>query len=168
MWINALAKDLDRKDYRSVRICTTYTLANDTRNQTCWKYIIWCVWPTTTNFKELFDLGADPGEINNLMPTLDANPNTNYRRLVSRLDALLQLMGYCKGASCRQPWARIHPEGGVDTLEAAMNPVYDGKYDSYTKFAWRSCQQYYDPVNNELADTSLGGVSRWAPANRQG
>ncbi|GLC42652.1 hypothetical protein PLESTB_001123900 [Pleodorina starrii] len=161
MWINALAKDLDKKDYRAVRICTNYTIANDNRTQTCWKYTIWCVWPTTTNFKELYDLGADPGEINNLMTSSVLNSNPNYRRLVSRLDALLQAMGYCKGASCRQPWARMHPEGGVDSFEAAMDPKYDAKYESYTKFAWRSCQQYYDPVNNEVADRSLGGVSRW-------
>ncbi|EFJ48854.1 hypothetical protein VOLCADRAFT_90537 [Volvox carteri f. nagariensis] len=161
MWINSLSKDLDKKDYRSVRICTNYTIANDGRTETCWKYIIWCVWPTTTNFKELFDLGADPGEINNLMLTLDSNPNPNYKRLVSRLDALLQMMGYCKGASCRQPWQRLHPEGGVDSFEGAMNPIYDGKYEAYTKFAWRSCQAYYDPINNEVGDRSLGALSRW-------
>ncbi|GLI59401.1 hypothetical protein VaNZ11_001283 [Volvox africanus] len=159
MWINALAKDLDKKDYRSVRICTNFTLSSDGRTETCWKYTIWCVWPTTTNFKELFDLGADPGEITNLISL--ANGDVNYKRLVNRLDALLQVMGYCTGDTCRRPWLKIHPGGEVDSFEQAMSPVYDGKYEAYTKFAWRSCQQYYDPVNNEFADRSLGGLSRW-------
>ncbi|PNH01119.1 Arylsulfatase [Tetrabaena socialis] len=174
MWIDSLSKQIDKKDYRSVRICTNYTIAADGRTQTCWKYTIWCVvdpacsrcvWPTTTNYKELFDLGADPGEINNLMPAVDAGTgagaNPNMRRLLNRLDALLQVMGYCKGASCRAPWARVHPEGGVDSLEGAMNPAFDARYDSYTKYAWKSCQPYYDPVNNEVADKGLGGLSRW-------
>ncbi|GFR52237.1 hypothetical protein Agub_g14771, partial [Astrephomene gubernaculifera] len=96
MWINALSKDLDKKDYRSVRICTNNTLlplaaaaaANNTTtttttsrsnvnigignttsppNLSCWKYTVWCIYPTTTNYKELFDLTSDPDEINNLM-----------------------------------------------------------------------------------------------------
>ncbi|KAG2448680.1 hypothetical protein HYH02_006037 [Chlamydomonas schloesseri] len=163
MWINSLAKDLDKKSYRSVRICTNYTLTNDGRARTCWKYTIWCVWPTTTNFKELFDLGADPAEINNLMPSLASGANPNLARLVNRLDAMLQATGYCVGTSCRNPWARLHPGESVDSLEKAMNVQYDAKYEAYTRFAWRSCAQFLDPVNNEIGDKQLGSTSRWTP-----
>ncbi|KXZ51604.1 hypothetical protein GPECTOR_12g568 [Gonium pectorale] len=165
MWINSLSKSIDKKDYRSVRICTSYTL-NDSLPSTCWKYTIWCVWPTSTNYRELFDLSSDPAEVRNMMPIQPSNPRArDLGRLVNRLDALLQVMGYCKGATCRRPWARLHPDGRVDSLEAAMDPAYDAKYVSYTRYAWKSCQQYYDPINNEVADPGLGGVSRWVLAN---
>ena len=37
-------------------------------------------------------------------------------RLADRLDAVLIIMGYCKGAVCRNPWAALHPNGSVNSL----------------------------------------------------
>lgn len=74
----------------------------------------------------------------------------------------MQAVGYCKGAKCRDPWAVIHPSGDVKSLDVAMEPRFDAQYARYTTYAWKSCARYYDPVNLEVADPLLGGVSKWA------
>lgn len=77
------------------------------------------------------------------------------RRLVDRLDALLQVQGYCKGDTCRNPWSLLHPAGDVTTLEDAMNSLFDPLYSGYRKYAWKQCARYYDPVRLELKDERL-------------
>lgn len=42
-----------------------------------------------------------------------------------------------------------------------MAARFDAQYAQYTQYAWKSCSRYYDPVNLEVADPLLGGVSRW-------
>lgn len=77
------------------------------------------------------------------------------QRLVDRLDALLQVQGYCKGETCRSPWTLLHPAGDVTTLEDAMSSLFDPIYEGYRKYAWRRCSKYYDPVNLEINDERL-------------
>jgi hypothetical protein len=66
MWSNAFDKKIDGKDYRSVRICSTHSVFNTGASTTCYKYTVWCI-PTLAgrNYRELYDVTADPGEINN-------------------------------------------------------------------------------------------------------
>ncbi|KAG2494095.1 hypothetical protein HYH03_007734 [Edaphochlamys debaryana] len=168
MWIRSWDKDFDRKDYRSIRLCANDSAAPGgggapAAAERCWKYTVWCVSTKSPNFRELYDINADPGEINNLMDQADpgGSAGAERRRLVSRLDALLQVMGYCKGEGCRTPWARLHPGGDVTSFEQAMAPQHDAQYRAYSAFAWRACQPYYDPVNNEFGDRGLGALTRW-------
>ncbi len=100
MWINSLAKNLNKKDYRSVRVCSRLTLTDAGRvatsaADTCWKYTVWCVYPFSLNHYELFDLGRDPGEVNNLYGKVNGS-QPDGQRFINRLDALLQVMGMCK------------------------------------------------------------------------
>ncbi len=131
---------------------------------TCYKYTVWCIPVFNTDWKgnvtgcvnvhELFDLGLDPYEINNRYPQLTA-ANTTAQRLISRLDAALTVLAYCRGLSCRNPWHVLHGvNGGVDTLEDAMDPRLDGWYQGRTRFSFRACALYYDPAN-EAADSAI-------------
>ncbi len=74
-----------------------------------------------------------------------------------------QATGLCKGRTCRDTWSIIHPGGGVSSLDQALDPRYDAYYAQYTQFSFRACTKYYDPVNNEVTDAWLGGLSRWGP-----
>ncbi len=68
-----------------------------------------------------------------------ARQSPTVQRLVDRLDAVLTIMAYCSGPTCRQPFAVIHPGGGVANLEAAMAPQYDTLYASFAKLSYRAC-----------------------------
>ena len=61
----------------------------------------------------------------------------NTMRLVNRLDALVTVMAYCRGVTCRYPWAVLHPDGSVMSIKDAMNKNFDSLYASYQKFAFR-------------------------------
>ena len=37
--------------------------------------------------------------------------NGIFKRLYDRLDAVLTVMSYCSGATCRNPFIAIHPDG---------------------------------------------------------
>ena len=58
------------------------------------------------------------------------------KRLVDRLDAVLSVLAYCRGATCRNPWKALHPEGGVSSFWQAMLRQYDAVYAGYTKFGF--------------------------------
>eukprot|EP00955_Chlamydomonas_euryale_P080643 363446-Chlamydomonas_euryale.AAC.14 len=58
----------------------------------------------------------------------DTASNQNAGRLIDRLDALMTVMAYCKGPSCRNPWRVLHPDGSVNYLLEAMSPVFDSFY----------------------------------------
>lgn len=70
MWSNAFDRKIDGKDYRSVRICSSWTASGPPAPgdaPACWKYTVWCIPGLAgSNWRELYDLRADPGEIRNL------------------------------------------------------------------------------------------------------
>ncbi|KAM0227199.1 hypothetical protein ACHAPO_011736 [Fusarium lateritium] len=95
-----------------------------------------------TNEHELYDMSADPYQINNLLPS---GPNgtgiaiTDYNstakvynrplvKFVSRLDSLMMVMKSCKGKTCQNPWSILHPEGDVRSLDDALHKKYDDFY----------------------------------------
>lgn len=163
LWANSFDNRIDRKNYRSVRACLNSTALLDAGAPVtaCWKYTVWCVWPSVSNYRELFDLAADPYELNNLAGRVAGNATLS--RIASRMDAMLQAKGLCKARTCRDPWSIIHPGGAVTSLEQALDPRYDAWYAQYAQFTFRACTKYYDPVNNEVTDPWLGGLSRWGP-----
>ncbi|KAI9743875.1 MAG: hypothetical protein M1818_002609 [Claussenomyces sp. TS43310] len=99
-------------------------------------YSVWC-----TNEHELYDLNADPHQMNNIYPQQQKSTKgaessnrlssvSNLERLISRLDALLMVTKSCKGRTCVSPWGVLHPDGDVKTLKDAL----DQKFDSFYSF----------------------------------
>ncbi|KAG2447062.1 hypothetical protein HYH02_007813 [Chlamydomonas schloesseri] len=150
--------------YKSLRLCTTARLLNATgiiagggtasANTTssggasmfaaryvvdpgviCYKYTVWC-----QGNKELYDLAADPYELNNRFDTAPA-------WIVARLDAVLSALVHCSGASCRNPYSLLHPGGGVRNFAETLAPRYDRMYASLTKLSIRLCVKAYIPAN---------------------
>lgn len=111
-------------------------------------YSVWC-----TNQHELYDMDADPYQMNNLYqpiaykPNEPQDPKTNpfpLNRLESRLDALLLVLKGCKAKTCTKPWDALHPDGSVASLKDAMNPTYDQFYEKQqnrVSFDW--CDKGY-------------------------
>ena len=90
-------------------------------------YTVWC-----TNDHELYDIKNDQYQVQNLL-----SPSSNFKksvngwsvsRLTTRLDALLLTLKRCKGTVCTRPWAKLHREGHVQSLEDAMHSRYDRFY----------------------------------------
>ncbi len=84
-WLDMVESKLYRKDYRAVRVCTNWLLPERAVStstsvpasngflggMTCYKYVVWCIPnnPYTSRdsrYRELYDLGSDPYELNNL------------------------------------------------------------------------------------------------------
>ncbi len=36
---------------------------------------------------------------------------------MGRLDAALTVLAYCQGLTCQNPWAALHPDGAVSSLQ---------------------------------------------------
>ena len=120
--------------YKSLRVISEkYDLA----------YTVWC-----SNEHELYEMQSDPGQMHNLYEAGRGNgTGTLYgwekQRVVARLDALLLTLKACKGATCRRPWAALHPQGDVETLEQAMDPRFDAFYDGQEKVSFSLCALGY-------------------------
>ncbi|KAK2764581.1 hypothetical protein FQN54_009276 [Arachnomyces sp. PD_36] len=100
-------------------------------------YSVYC-----NNERELYNMAADPYQIDNLMSTANSTTLTDtdepsisdcsISEIVPRLDALLMVLKTCKAQDCIDPWAVLHPKGDVKSLEDALNPRYDDFYrESY-------------------------------------
>ena len=130
--------------YKSLRVISEkYDLA----------YTVWC-----SNEHELYEMQSDPGQLNNLYETGTGGYVTNssnsgssggtlygweQQKVVARLDALLLTLKACKGATCRRPWAALHPQGDVETLEQALDPRFDAFYDGQEKVSFSECALGY-------------------------
>ncbi|KAG2444333.1 hypothetical protein HXX76_001089 [Chlamydomonas incerta] len=119
---------------------------------TCYKYTVWC-----QGNRELYDLAADPFELNNRITTAPL-------RIVNRLDAVLSALVHCSGASCRNPYSLLHPGGGVWSFAGTLPSTYDPMYRSLSKLRILRCRSFYIP-SNELTwtqtaagDGQSGGV----------
>ncbi|KAI9032020.1 arylsulfatase 2 precursor [Hyaloraphidium curvatum] len=111
------------------------------------KYAVRC-----SGDRELYDLKADPYEINNLLPpgTGIADLPAPLVRVASRADALLSILGLCKRGSCLDPFkvlARV--PGGISAadFEDALDEKHDAFFNGLVKFGFRACLQYPDPAN---------------------
>ncbi|KAG2497998.1 hypothetical protein HYH03_004257 [Edaphochlamys debaryana] len=99
---------------------------------TCYKYTSWC-W----GGKELYDLALDPAEIDSRID------DPRAARLVGRLDALMAVIGHCRGDRCREAYSAIVGEKGVLNLQQLMNPKYDAVLDNLPSFRFRGCGAAY-------------------------
>ncbi|KAJ6542905.1 alkaline-phosphatase-like protein [Mycena capillaripes] len=119
--------------YKSVRVVgTSYSLY----------YTVWC-----DNSHELYDMKADPYQMNNLLlasnGSSDINLSLTMSTLTARLDALTMVLKSCKADSCRNPWAVLHPQGDVHNLGDAMATQYDAFYATQPKVSFSECQPGY-------------------------
>ncbi|KAG2440799.1 hypothetical protein HXX76_003654 [Chlamydomonas incerta] len=121
---------------------------------TCYKYNIWCWGP-----RELYDIGLDPYETQNRFSDPQA------QRLLGRLDALLNVMGYCRGARCREAYGAILATAGagssssnvaggkmvVANFSDLMDPRYDSLFAKLPRFQFKRCSPALIPAANEAA-----------------
>lgn len=110
-------------------------------------YSVWC-----TNERELYDVGADPGQVRNLfdhkrhglLASRFSVAGRGLEAVVARLDALMMVLKSCRGDSCRDPWAVIHPgESGVRSLADALSADFDAFYQSQPKVRFDRCELGY-------------------------
>ncbi|KAG2435229.1 hypothetical protein HXX76_007311 [Chlamydomonas incerta] len=159
-WLDGVFKN---KFYKAVRACTTHQAFGGRTPWTCYKYTVLCnsvkkQTATLTNI-ELYDLGQDPAEVKD-RSKLPLAPAT--KKLIDRLDAVLTVLAYCRGETCRKPFSRIHPDGAVTDLAGAMDPTYDKLYGTFQKLQYTQCSTYYD-LKNESPDPFLAGRTEQRP-----
>ncbi|KAH8901385.1 Arylsulphatase [Thozetella sp. PMI_491] len=83
-------------------------------------YSVWC-----TNEHELYNMTADPYQLNSLFRAGFRSCNKDVKRLATRLDGLLFVLKSCAGETCRLPWKALFPGGAVSSLKEAMRPEFD-------------------------------------------
>jgi hypothetical protein len=123
-------------------------------------YSRWC-----TNETELYDTKNDPFELHNLANTND----TDTKRLLSRLNALLLAAKSCSDQTCRNPWKILQPGSlgvvvedtatlNITSLDQALRSEYDDHFNSIPPVAFQECLEYqlsenekpYLPENPQL------------------
>lgn len=67
----------------------------------------------------------------------------DVRQVIARLDALLMVLKSCKGAACIKPWAVLHPNSSVDSLQDALHKTYNTFYHKQPKVAFDRCGDGY-------------------------
>ena len=122
-------------------------------------YSVWC-----NNVHQLYDINADPGQINNLLSspkkkhastTILGLPIT---KVAARLDSLLFVLKSCKGDRCVNPWSALHPEGDVLTLADALHPKFDAFYEAeQVRVKYNRCEPGYiiDAEGPQFEDEGL-------------
>lgn len=142
-------------------------------------YTVWC-----SNEHELYEMQSDPVQMTNLYPS-GSGGNSSYGnstaatiygwdtdRLVARLDALLLTLKSCKGATCREPWAALHPQGDVASLAEALDPRFDAFYaEGQEKVSFSACALGYiteyegalesRPFGAAVANNGIPELARW-------
>ena len=109
-------------------------------------YSVWC-----TNEHELYDLTTDPGQLNNIHPSVLPSSSQSLilgfpiSKVLPRLDALLMVTKSCKGYTCTHPWSVIHPNGDVRSLADALDEKFDAFYlrEVAIKVQFDKCELMY-------------------------
>lgn len=99
----------------------------------------------------LNDIQNDPFQIDNLYPREKdgdgqeraTNTDKKLEHLIHRLDSLLMVMKSCKGRTCREPWAVLHPEGDVGSLQDALDSKFHPFYEEQAKVSFSRCEPGY-------------------------
>lgn len=133
--------------YRTIRVSDR--VHGETRT---YSYSVWC-----TGERELYDIEADPLQVDNLLAGLNAKgPFADFallgassssnspgivvaKELLHRLDALLLVLKTCVGDSCRRPWSALFPHGQAQSLEDALDPRYDAFFAGVPRVRYERC-----------------------------
>ncbi|KAK8135137.1 hypothetical protein PG984_007149 [Apiospora sp. TS-2023a] len=142
---------LTNNSYKTLRIVS---------EESSWMFLNWC-----TNEMELYNITADPWEINNLARGEVTN---EHKRLINRLNSILMVTKSCTKDSCRDPWSALQPPDAqtpIQSLTAAMAPEYDAFYEAFPKVHFGKCMQYQDEANEQPfwpagAENDLGKAYR--------
>lgn len=107
-------------------------------------YTVWC-----SNEHELYDMIADPFQMNNLLAE-GAKQRTIFghdlEHMVSRVDALLLTLKACEGQVCTRPWETLHPQGDVRSLKDALHEKYHDFYmHEQKRVTFSGCANGYLP-----------------------
>lgn len=169
MWVWGSDTRLNGRDYRALRICTSYLAfgkSDDYRAAanasaatfgfrlggavSYWasKEDVKYDTPATcykyvvwcTGVIELYDLMLDPGEVSNRYTIAPA-------RFIDRLHAYMTVQGFCRGRDCYSPYQVLHPNNKVTNFVQAMQPQYDNIYAQLPRFSFKQCTLYYYPEN---------------------
>ncbi|WVQ83413.1 hypothetical protein IAT38_005554 [Cryptococcus sp. DSM 104549] len=140
----------DNNTYRTLRVHDE----NDGEPYT-YSYSVWC-----TGERELYDLVADPHQINNLLAPLNtAGPFASFsslsssgaslishkhQRLLHRLDALLLVLKRCTGEVCHKPYRELFPSshatgGEIYRLTQTLDEKYDKYFEGLPKVQFDKC-----------------------------
>ncbi|EWC47310.1 hypothetical protein DRE_03429 [Drechslerella stenobrocha 248] len=107
-------------------------------------YSVWC-----NNEHQLYDLTTDPYQLRNLYPGYRDYSKTHkilevpLVTVIGRLDSLLLVLKSCKGSVCVKPWAKLHPDGDVDSLLDSLKPRFDAFYDRQQSVQFDRCEMGY-------------------------
>ncbi|KAJ3545879.1 hypothetical protein NM208_g2294 [Fusarium decemcellulare] len=166
---------IDESWHSSISLGNTYKGIRVQSKDYSFYYAVHC-----TNEHELYDMDADPYQINNLLPSgpngtgialadyaysttkVHGRPLVNF---AARLDSLMMVMKSCKGKTCLNPWSILHPDGGVKSLGDALDKKYDDFYMKSVKensVSYSMCANGYiveaegpqDPLVYQAADWS--------------
>ncbi|KAG8350262.1 hypothetical protein FVEN_g13070 [Fusarium venenatum] len=87
-------------------------------------YSAWC-----TNEHELYNMHADPYQMNNIYQSKGYPLGNSIEKVVSRLNGLMMVLRRCQGQQCVCPWKTLHPKGNVkshpDVLQSKYNSFYE-------------------------------------------
>ncbi|WVQ83467.1 hypothetical protein IAT38_005608 [Cryptococcus sp. DSM 104549] len=138
--------------YRTLRVHDTDP-ANPNSQPLTYSYSVWC-----TGERELYDLTADPHQINNLLAPLNtagpfapfnttttssASGSTHHptslvphdlQRLLHRLDALLLVLKRCTGPACHAPYAQLFPASSAHLTGGEiyrLDQALEERYDGF-------------------------------------
>ncbi|KAI9150847.1 Arylsulfatase [Paramyrothecium foliicola] len=64
-------------------------------------------------------------------------------RLISRLDALILVLESYKGKAYVHFWAKLHPQGNVETLQDVLVPLFDDFYSAQQRVSFDRCELGY-------------------------
>lgn len=118
----------------------TYKVARVVSDSYSLFYTVWC-----TNEHELYDMYADPGQMNNLYGSSNQTLlGRTVEDVAARLDALVLVLKTCEGGVCIKPWHELHPAGDVVNLEQALDAKYDDFYlQEQNKVGFQACELGY-------------------------
>ncbi|KXS21503.1 Arylsulphatase [Gonapodya prolifera JEL478] len=128
------------------------------------KYVVRC-----SGDYELYDLRADPYEINNLLPprTDPSRLPAFLTRIANRADAFLSILALCKRTSCTDPFSVLRNVPGgisVTSFEEALSEEHDAFFAGLAKFKFKRCLNHYEIENEESFAADLVDRLGWAKA----
>ncbi|GFR41740.1 hypothetical protein Agub_g2493 [Astrephomene gubernaculifera] len=144
--------------FKTLRVCSDFKVFGDSGSRpdglaarqvlapgvACYKYVVWC-----RGQKEFFDLSTDPYEVNNRISEVPT-------RIMDRIDGLMSALVHCRGATCRHPYAILHPGYNVLNFTGTMDSRFDTVYRKLYKFKFNKCRSAYVIANEPTWTLGFG------------